>query len=167
MSARHIVVSSLVAVTLLAAPAAADEPTATTETAEIALHQLEARGALTLLRTIANTRGPGLKLIDEHTVAVTDSAEVVALAKSVVELAENPSDLAGEVTTLAAPDGSVIAAVRLQHAALADVAKALRVEVSIKRFALNEALSTVVVRDTPEQVEAALDVIRRLEQPQH
>jgi type II secretory pathway component GspD/PulD (secretin) len=165
MSARHIVLSSLVAVALFAAPATADEPTVTTETAEIALHQLEARGALTLLRTIANTRG--LKLIDDRTVAVTDSPEVVALAKSVVDLAENPSELAGEVTTHTAPDGSVIASVRLQHAALTDVGKALRTEVSISRMAFNDAMSTVVVRDTPEQVQAALDVIRRLEQPQH
>lgn len=161
MSAGRIVVSSLVAVALLAVPAAADEPTAT-ETAEIALHQLEAPGALTLLRTIADTRG--LKLVDERTVRVTDSPEVVALAKAVVDLAENPSDLAGEVTTLAAPDGSAIAAVRVQHAALADVGTALRVEVKIRKMAFDEALSTIVVRDTPEQVQAALDAIRRLDQ---
>ena len=161
MRAQRIVLSSLVAAALLAAPAAADEPT---ETAEIALHQLKAPGALTLLRTIADTRG--LKLIDERTVSVTDSPEVVALAKSVVDLAENPSDLAGEVTTLAAPDGSVIAAVRVQHATLADVGSTLRVEVKIRKMAFDEALSTIVVRDTPEQVQAALDTIRRLEQGQ-
>ncbi len=158
MTARRLVASSLVAAALLAAPATADEPTVT---AEIALHQLEAPGALTLLRTIAGTRG--LKLIDERTVAVTDSAEVVALAKAVVELAENPSDLGGEVRIHTAPDGSVIASMRVQHADLADVGKALRVEVSISRMAFHEALSTVVVRDTPEQVEAARDVIRRLD----
>lgn len=159
MSVARIVVSSLVAIALLAAPAAAGEPT---ETAEIALHQLEAPGALTLLRTIADTRG--LKLVDERTIRVTDSPEVVALAKAVVDLAENPSDLAGEVTTLAAPDGSVIAAVRVQHAALADVGTTLRVEVKIRKMAFDEALSTIVVRDTPEQVQAALDTIRRLDQ---
>ncbi|HET9766892.1 MAG TPA: hypothetical protein VFS60_08590 [Thermoanaerobaculia bacterium] len=161
MSARRIVASSLVAVALLAAPATADQAT---ETAEITLHQLDAPGALTLLRTIANTRGLGLKLVDERTVRVTDSPELVALAKSVVDLAENPSDLAGEVTTLAVPDGSVIAAVHVEHAALKDVGTALRTEVSISRMAFNDTLSTVVVRDTPEQVQAALDVIRRLEE---
>jgi hypothetical protein len=162
MSARRIVASSLVAVALLAAPGAADQPT---ETAEIALHQLEAPGALTLLRTIADTRG--LKLVDERTIRVTDSREVVALAKAVVDLAENPSDLAGEVQTLAAPDGSAIAAVRVQHAALADVGRTLRVEVRIRKMAFDEALSTIVVRDTPEQVQAALDTIRRLDQGQN
>jgi type II secretory pathway component GspD/PulD (secretin) len=163
MSIRRVALSTLVAVALLAAPAAADEPTATSETAEISLQQLDAANALTLLRTIADTRRP--KMVDERTVGVTDSPEVVALAKSVVDLAEHPSDAAGEIATHAAADGSVIAAVRLQHASMADVAGMLRTEVKIHKAAYNQALSTVVVRDTPEQVQAAIELIRRLDSP--
>ena len=164
MSIQRVALSILVAVALLAAPAAADQPTAATETAEISLQQLDAASALTLLRTIADTRGP--KMVDERTVAITDSPEVVALARSVVDLAEHPSEAAGEIATHAAADGSVIAAVRLQHASMPDVARMLRTEVKIHKAAYNEALSTVVVRDTPEQVEAAITLIRRLDQPQ-
>jgi len=156
----------LVAVLLLAAAAAAEEPTATTtettETAAISLDRLSVAGALTMLRTVVDTRG--LEPIDDHTVGITDAPEVVALARTVIDLAEHPSDLAGEVTTHTAADGSVIAAVRLQHALLPDVARALRVEVHIKKLAFEDALPTVVVRDTPEQVAAAIALMRRLDQ---
>ena|SRR5688572_13591011 len=133
-------------------------------TADLPLQQLQPADALTTLRAIADARD--LEVIDEHTVRVTDTAEAVDLARMVIEMAENPTDVAEEIPTRDLTDGSVIASVRLRHASVRDVSMSLRKEVGVARIAANTRLSTVVIRDTAAKVASALDVIRRMERPQ-
>jgi hypothetical protein len=105
----------------------------------------------------------GAEVLGERSVRVTGDADSVAVAKLVIDVAEHPSVVMGEIPTRTLADGSVLASVRLEHASVVDVMWALRKEVEIRRIAVNSKLSTVVVRDTAAQVESALAVIRRME----
>ena len=143
------------------APALAAEEAVT---ADLSLERLQATDALVMLRSLTGSRG--LQVVDEHTLKVTDSAATVELVKAVLDVAEHPSDSSDAAPTRELADGSVVVCVHLQHASVKDVAMALRKEMGVKRLAMEMELSTVMVRDTPERVDSALAVIRRLDAPQ-
>jgi hypothetical protein len=132
-----------------------------TVTADLVLEQLQPADALTTVRSLAEVRGA--EVLDERSVRVTGDADSVAAAKLVIDVAEHPSVVAGEIPTRTLADGSVIASVRLEHASVVDVMMALRKEVGIRKIVVSSKLSTVVVRDTAAQVESALAVIRQME----
>lgn len=131
------------------------------QAADLRLQQLKPADALTLLRTMVGARQ--LEIVDEHTIRISDAPETIVLAKTVVELAEHPSEVAERIPTHETADGTVVASVRLRHASLKDVSAALRSKLAIARMAMNSDLSTVMIRDRPDQVAAALDLIRGLE----
>jgi hypothetical protein len=132
-----------------------------TVTADLVLEQLRPADALTTVRSLAEVRGA--EVLNEHSVRVTGDADSVAVAKLVIDLAEHPSVVAGEIPTRTLADGSVIASVRLKHASAVDVMMALRKEVGVRKIVAISTPSTVVVRDTAAQVESALAVIRQME----
>jgi len=132
-----------------------------TVTADLVLEQLQPADALTTVRSLAEVRG--VEVLDEHSIRVAGDADSVAVAKLVIDVAEHPSAVAGEIPTRTLADGSVIASVRLEHASVMDVMRALREEVGIRKIVVISEPSTVVVRDTAAQVEAALAVIRQME----
>jgi type II secretory pathway component GspD/PulD (secretin) len=135
---------------------AADEPA---QDQTFNLENVEAKDALTILRSIADTRK--VSYVDEHTIVVQDTPENLALVSAVVKMADAAGDTADE-SPLPVSDGTVITAVVLRHASAKDVLIALRREVQIRRIAtLGEA--RVIFRDTESQTQAALEVIRRLE----
>lgn len=59
---------------------------------------------------------------------------------------------------------SEITSVRLERAAVAEVVTALRTELALARFAVDDARPVLVLRDTPEQLDAGMAMIRELEQ---
>jgi hypothetical protein len=123
------------------------------------LENVEAKDALTILRSIADTRK--VSYVDEHTIAVQDTPENLALVSAVVRVADTAGDTADE-SPIPASDGTVITVVDLRHASSLDVLRALRKELQIRRIAtLGE--SRVFLRDTESQTQAALEVIRRLD----
>ena len=131
------------------------------ETATISLERLKANEAATILRTIAGVRG--LEVVDEHTVRITDAAETVEIARTVVAMAEQPDEVAEEIPTRSVSDGSAIASVRLRRASPREALVALRREVGIRQVSTNTDLSGIIVRDAPDKVAAALDLIRQME----
>lgn len=132
-----------------------------TVTADLVLEQLQPADALTSVRSLAEVRGA--EVLDERSVRVTGDAESVAVAKLVIEVAEHPSAVAGEIPTRTLADGSVIASVRLEHASVMDVMTALRKDLGVRKIVASSTLSTVMVRDTAAQVESALALIRQME----
>ena len=132
-----------------------------TATADLVLEQLQPADAIVIVRSLAGVRGA--EVLDERSIRVTGDADSVAVAKLVIDVAEHPSVVAGEIPTRTLADGSVIASVRLEHASGMDVMMALRKEVGIRKVVVSSKLSTVVVRDTAAQVESALAVIRQME----
>jgi len=157
---RRIGVALLVLGMVSLAPVSASDAVVTTD---LPVQRLPSRDALVILRSmVAEARQ--WKVVDEHTVRVTAAPETVELAKVALDLAEHPSDLADNVPTREMGDGTVLACVRVQHAKLEDVMKALRKK-AVRRLATNSAVPSVMVRDTPSQVSTAIEVVRHLEAP--
>jgi hypothetical protein len=117
-----------------------------------------------MLRTITGARR--LEVVDGHTVRITDVSEAVDLARTVIEMAERPSEVAEQVTPRALADGSEIVCVHIRTASVPDVMLALRKEIGVKRIAANTKPSMVMLRDTPARIASALELIRQMEAPQ-
>ena len=148
------------AICLVSTARAADKPA---QGQTFHLENIEAKDALTIVRTITNTTK--ISDVDEHTFTVRDTPENLALVSAVVRMADATGDTADE-SPLPADDGTVITAVALRHALALDVLKTLRKEVRVARIAtLGEKM--VFLRDTESQTQAALEVIRRLEGTSH
>ena len=135
---------------------ASDEPV----TVKVTLEQLKGPDAATILRSIAGVRG--VDVVDDRTVQVTDEADTVELAKVVIGLAEHPSAV-DEVQMHSVSDGTSVVSVHLDKTPVHEVMAALRQKVAIKRVAGNDGMSSIILRDTPEQVEASLALIREME----
>ena len=144
-----------------AAPGALGAATAAepVETVRLTLKELKPEDALGMLRVMVDARR--LTMGDEHSVGMTDTPANIQLARRVIDMVEDPGDEAFRQLSVA--DGTVIASVRLRHASVVDVGSALRAKADLARISMNVALSTVVVRDSPERVEAALKLIRELD----
>lgn len=112
-----------------------------------------------MLRVMVDARR--LTMGDEHSVGMTDTPANIQLARRVIDMVEDPGDEAFRQLSVA--DGTIIASVRLRHASVVDVGSALRAKADLARISMNVALSTVVVRDSPERIEAALKLIRELD----
>jgi hypothetical protein len=115
--------------------------------------------AATVLRTIVGVRN--LEAADDHTITVRDTREKLDLAAAVVKMLDATDDTA-DTTPLSAGDGSTIAAVALNRASSKEVMVALREELRIARIA-TAGEKRVFLRDTDSQIQAALEVIGRLE----
>jgi type II secretory pathway component GspD/PulD (secretin) len=134
----------------------ADSPV---ETVRLTLKELKPEDALGMLRVMVDARR--LSMGDEHSVGITDRPATIELARKLIEMVEDPRQEAPR--RLEIGDGTVIASVRLRHAPVGDVGSALRAKADVARIAMNVPLSTVVVRDSPERIEAALALIRELD----
>lgn len=131
-----------------------------TRTTRLKLTQMQPVDAIVLLRTIAGCKH--VSAVDEQWVQVVDTVENLVLAERVVALADVPFD-SSQPTLLTAEDGSVILSLSLQYASLKDVMIALRSDVKVAHIATLEP-SGIMVRDTEEQVKAALELVQRLDQ---
>ncbi len=134
----------------------AEAPAATV----LRVETLSTHDAATALRSLAGVRK--LEIVDDHTLRTTDGADTVAIAKAVLEVIEHPAVGAAENSTRPLSDGSVLAAVRLNHASPSDVMLALR-KLGTARIAVLSGPATVAFRDTPAKAEAALNAIREME----
>lgn len=134
--------------------------TAGMHTEEIRLQRLEAKGALTVLRSIADAKQ--LEVVDAKTLRIQDSAARILLARQVLELVERADDPANRVASFDAGDGTTVARVVLRHADSGDVLTAVRNQ-GVDRIAVLDGLATVVLRDNAEKVKAALERVRMLD----
>lgn len=129
--------------------------------AEIRLHQVSSRDGLVVVRAIAGT--DDIEVLDEETLRVEDAPERLRLAETVLEMIDPPPEQPRQVRRHEAGDGSVVLSAPLRDASPRDVMSALRSELRIRRVAVMEEPPTIVVRDSDEQVEAALKLVRRLD----
>jgi len=144
------VIASIACAVSIAYPA--DETQALT----LSLQNATSPAAATVLRTIVGVKS--LQAADDHTITVRDTQENLDLAAAVVKMLDAP----GDTTPLTTGDGSVIAAVTLNRASSKEVMLALREELQIARIA-TAGEKRVFLRDSDSQIQAALEVIGRLE----
>ncbi len=131
-----------------------------TRTTRLKLTRMQPVDAIVLLHGIAGCKH--VSAVDEQWIQVVDTVENLVLAERVLALADVRFD-SSQSTVFTAEDGSVILGLSLQHASPKDVMIALRSDVKIVHIATLEP-SGIVVRDTKEQVQAALELIQRLDQ---
>ena len=154
---NKLAVAFVIASTACAASIAypADE----TQVLTFSLKNATSSEAATVLRTITGVKN--LEASDDHTITVRDTQEKLELAAAVVEMLDATGDTA-DTTPLSAGDGSIIAAVALNRVSSKEVMVALRKELKIARIA-TAGEKRVFLRDTDSQIQAALEVIGRLE----
>ncbi len=153
-----IVCSSLV---LSGAAAATDEIGKGNVTETLKVERIEARDALVALRSLAGNRE--VEILDAHTLSVRDTPEKLQLARSIVALIDRQDSAEAASTVRDQNDGTTLASIVLRRATLAEAMVVLRSEVAIRRFATFEDISTVLVRDSPEQVAKAIDRLAALD----
>lgn len=138
------------------APGTAAPAAEVLQTEEIRLRRIDAEDARTIVRAMAGIRE--VEIVDGQTIRLRSSAERVLLARKVLELAEASEGGEPEVAKYEVGDGTHVAAVALQHAAGHELMVSLRT-LGIRRIAVVESPPTVLVRDSAEQVQAALQLI--------
>jgi len=152
----QLVVFGLVsgAVLLAAGSGLAAEPDTT---ADLAIHAVDAKEALPALRALAGVMDP--ELVDLHTVRVTGNPEELALARAVVELIETAGPDAPRVATREGADGSRIARVAVTKGTSRQALGELR-RLGVRKIAALDSAGIVLMRDSPKQVEVALEALR-------
>lgn len=140
----------------LAGETAASAATEALRVEEIGLQRIDAKDAVTILRAIAGLRE--IEVVDARTVRIQSPPEKLLVARKVLELAEGARGSDLEVARYEVGDGTHVAAVALRHASGNEVMGALRT-LGIARIAVLDEPPTVVVRDSAEQVQAALQAI--------
>lgn len=139
-----------------AAPGAAAPAAEVLQTEEIRLQRIDAKDAVTIVRAMAGIRE--IEVVDGQTIRVQSSPEKVLLARKVLELAEAGKGAEPKVARYEVGDGTHVAAVALQQAGGHELMGSLRT-LGIRRMAFVESPPTVLVRDSAEQVQAALQLI--------
>lgn len=131
-----------------------------TTTMEFDLVNVRVPDAMTVLRTMTGTKQ--LRPTGDRSVLVTETVETLQLAQRVVQMidAPVPDETGFESFTLPAGD-SVIAAIRLRNVDARDGMDALRT-LRISRIAAC-CDGVMVIRDSPEQVDAARRLVQVLE----
>lgn len=148
----------LVSLVSLGASGASDQGAA--GAAEFTLQHIRAADAATALRTIADARR--IEVVSDHALRIQGTPEGLQLAEQVLALVDSGTDSA--LTAFTVPsDQSRVSAFRLERSTAAEALKALRTVVGIAKVAVHQDPALVIVRDTPEQVEAARALIEILE----
>lgn len=158
---------SLLATTTIALALLCGLATAAEETKRFEIEHVEAQNASMALRSLAGTRNVET---DGNALVVTDSAEGLDVAEKVLELVdiENDAEPAIHSIVLDTPDDaddSVLTRFMLEEGQAPEVMKALRGELSIRHVMVSADPSMVIIRDTNEKTEAAIDLVGSLKTP--
>ena len=157
---RHVYAAAVALGALAWSPAFADDATITVD---LALERLGSEEAFATLRSMTGARS--MEVVNERTVRITDVTETVELARTVIAMAEHPSEVTEQVPRRALADGTELICVHLRQASVREVARALREEVRVRRVVANPTLSTIMLREAPALITSALDLIHRMETP--
>ncbi len=141
---------------LLGALAGAAEEEKRTEIVPIA--RLEAREALLAVRVMAKSRE--IEAVEAHALSIHDTEERRRLAWKVVEMLDRGDDVRFVPATFDAGDGTTLACVSLRHASAGDGMRLLMGQIGIRVVASVQELEAVLVRDSPEQVGKALQLLK-------
>lgn len=127
-------------------------------TEEIRIERVAAKQALVALRVMA---GAGeIEVVDPHTLSVHDTPEKLLLARKIAEMLDRPDSTANPFAVYDVGDGTTVASIVVRYASPARAMRMLMSEIGIRKVASVEEISTVLVRDSAEQVEKAIELIR-------
>jgi len=119
------------------------------------IERIEAQQALVTIRSLAGAKE--IEVLDLHNLSIHDTEERLVIARKVVELLARDGV---PPATYDVGDGTWLAGVTLRHASSRDAARLLMSEIGIRKVATAQELALVLFRDSPEQVEKALEALR-------
>ena len=126
------------------------------------VERVAAQDARLTLRTLA---GAGETEIEgEHQIRVRDTPEKLLLVRKIVALLDRADTAAEPSASFEVGDGTTVASFALRHALPNEASRMLMGEIGIRRVATQAKIATVFVRDTPEQVEKALQLLRAFDE---
>ena len=128
------------------------------------LQHVEAATAATALRSIASTKN--LEFFGDRGVRVSGDPEMLQMVQEILRMIDFPPSSEVGVASYNLPSGDAsIVRVQLKHSTMREVMMALRNVLAIKKVAGSSEPAFVLLRDTPERVRAAQELIRILEKP--
>lgn len=125
--------------------------------------RVEARQALLAVRVIAKVRE--IEAVETHALSIHDTEERLRLAWKVVEMLDRGDDVRFVPTIFDAGDGTTLACVSLRHASAHDGMRLLMGQIGIRNVASVQELQAILVRDSPEQVGKALQLLTDFDRP--
>ena len=161
ISTKEKVLLPCLASLLLCALAGAAEEEKRTEVVPIA--RSEAQQALLAVRVMAKVRE--IEAVEAHALSIHDTEERRRLARKVVEMLDRGDDARFVPATFDAGDGTTLACVSLRHASAHDGMRLLMSQIGIRAVASVQELEAVLVRDSPEQVGKALQLLADFDRP--
>ena len=161
ISTKEKVLLPCLASLLLCALAGAAEEEKRTEVVPIA--RIEAQQALLAVRVMAKVRE--IEAVEAHALSIHDTEERRRLAWKVVEMLDRGDDARFVPATFDAGDGTTLACVSLRHASAHDGMRLLMGQIAIRAVASVQELEAVLVRDSPEQVGKALQLLADFDRP--
>ena len=126
------------------------------------LQHMTARDAATVVRTIAGIRE--LTAPDDRTIEVTATEGSIQLAAELLSALDAPKVEPSQTFTTG--DETVVSVIPLRNISPSEAMAALR-EIKIQRVSATGKPAVVVVRDTAEQVELAVEALDETSSDQH
>jgi len=152
----RVVLSWGVAVVAFAGVVFAQEEVKLTEGFRI--ERIAAQEARLSLRTLAGAAE--IEIEGEHQIRVRDTPERLLLVRKIIALLDRADTAAEPSASLEVGDGTVVASFALRHALPNEASRMLMSEIGIRRVSTSPKIATVLGRDTPEQAEKALQLLR-------
>ena len=130
-------------------------------TREFELGNVQFPEAATVLRTIVGTRQ--IEQIGDHGLRVTGTPETLEVAERVVQMIDLPTADSNGLESFHVPSGGdVVAGIGLRNVSAPDAMEVLRI-LRVSRIATCCYGASMILRDTPEQIEAARKLIEAME----
>jgi type II secretory pathway component GspD/PulD (secretin) len=131
-----------------------------TQSQDFSLSSVKPKDALTVLRTIVGTKA--VNIVEPRTVILRDTPDNLALAETLIKIMDSSGE-GYQHSFHKTSDGSVVLSVILEQASAKDVLTVLRTQLRIRRIAtLGD--TRIILRDTEDQADAALDLIQKVDQ---
>ena len=106
-----------------------------------------------------------IEAVEVHALSIHDTEERRRLAWKVVEMLDRGDDVRFAPATFDAGDGTTLACVSLRHASAHDGMRLLMSQIGIRAVSTVQELDAVLVRDSPEQVAKALQLLADFDRP--
>lgn len=162
---RNVLVHLFLAIAVagIAAAEAAAGSSPEVEMLHVELKNVNSREAVTVIRAIVGIET--IETVDERNIKVTDSSEHLATVKAVVELVDvKPGQEPAVETIRVESDQTEIARSMLQSPIYREVMTALREQIQAKHIAVVQDPPLVILRDSPEKVQAAKRLIKSMQE---
>ena len=165
---RQVLVFTVLLVALAGVCSADPAPSSAPEMESLhfKLEYIQAKHAVTVLRSIVGLKN--IEAVNEREIKITESAEYASTVRAVVEMIDVAPGQEPTMETLQVEsDQTVIARSMLPPSMVRETMMELRKQIGAKHVAAVENPPLVILRDSPERVQAAKQLIHSMQEANH